>query len=128
MMRERGTNVDKAVGSTIRMRRLRLKMSQAELGKALGVTFQQIQKYERGINAIASTRIPDLCRVLEITPNELLGSNKADGEVVRLNSWTARTVLKLDEASPAMRRAIDAMLNTAPKPSTDLHPPGIRRE
>jgi hypothetical protein len=61
-----------------------------------------------------------LCRALEITPNELFGSNsKADGEVVRLKSWTARTVLKFDEASPAMRRAIDAMPNTAPKHSTD---------
>jgi DNA-binding Xre family transcriptional regulator len=48
-------------------------MSQTELGKSLGVTFQQIQKYEKGTNAIASTRIPDLCRALKITPNDLFG-------------------------------------------------------
>jgi len=39
----------------------------------LGVTFQQIQKDENGTNAMASTRIPDLCRILEISPNDLFG-------------------------------------------------------
>jgi transcriptional regulator with XRE-family HTH domain len=116
MMRERETDIDKKVGSTIRIQRLRLRMSQSEPGEALGVTFQQIQKYEKGLNAIASTRIPDLCRILEITPNDLFGSSRiADGEVVRLNSWTTRTALKLDGASPALHRAIDAMLNAASK-------------
>jgi hypothetical protein len=43
------------------------------------VTFQQIQKYERGTNAVASTRISDLCRALEMTPNDLFGvSSKMD--------------------------------------------------
>ena len=47
------------------MRRVKLGLSQTDLGKALGVTFQQIQKYEHGTNAAASTRIADLCRALE---------------------------------------------------------------
>jgi transcriptional regulator with XRE-family HTH domain len=104
MMRERGTDIDKKVGSTIRIQRLKLRMSQTELGEALGVAFQQIQKYENGTNAVASMRIPDLCRALEITPNDLFGSSsKADSEVARLSSWTTRTALKLEAASPAMR-------------------------
>ena len=41
---------------------------------ALGVTFQQIQKYERGTNAVASTRIADLCRALKITPSFVCGA------------------------------------------------------
>ena len=53
---------------------------------------------------------------LEITPNDLFGvSSKMDGELSKLSSWTMRTALKLDDASPAMRQAIDAMLDAAPK-------------
>jgi transcriptional regulator with XRE-family HTH domain len=43
------------------MRRVKLGLSQTDLGNALGVTFQQIQKYENGRNAVASSRISDLC-------------------------------------------------------------------
>jgi transcriptional regulator with XRE-family HTH domain len=98
------------------MRRVKLGLSQTELGAALGVTFQQIQKYERGTNAVASTRIPDLCRALEITPNDLFGvSSKVDGDLSKLSSWTMKAALKLEDASPAMRQAIDAMLNAGPR-------------
>jgi transcriptional regulator with XRE-family HTH domain len=116
MTRRRDHLIDKKIGSVIRMQRVKLKMSQTEVGDALGVTFQQIQKYERGTNAVASTRIVDLCRALEMTPNELFGvSSKIDGEVSKLTSWTMRVALKLQDASPALRQAIDAMLNAAPK-------------
>jgi transcriptional regulator with XRE-family HTH domain len=55
MARRRDFLVDKKIGSVIRMQRVKLGISQAELGNALGVTFQQIQKYEHGTNAVAST-------------------------------------------------------------------------
>ena len=98
------------------MQRVKLGMSQTELGDALGVAFQQIQKYELGKNAVASTRIADLCRALEMTPNDLFGvSSKIDGDVSKLTSWTMKTALKLQDASPALRQAIDAMLNAASK-------------
>jgi transcriptional regulator with XRE-family HTH domain len=114
--RRRDLLVDKKIGSVIRIQRVKLKMSQSELGEALGVTFQQIQKYEQGKNAVASTRIADLCRALEMTPNDLFGvSSKVDGDVSKLTSWTMKVALKLQDASPAMRHAIDAMLNTTPK-------------
>jgi DNA-binding XRE family transcriptional regulator len=73
MSRRRDHLIDKKIGSMIRMQRVKLGMSQGELGKGLGVTFQQIQKDENGTNAMASTRIPDLCRILEISPNDLFG-------------------------------------------------------
>ena len=112
MVRRRDFLIDKKFGSVIRMQRVKLKMSQTELGNALGVTFQQIQKYEHDTNAVASTRIPDLCRALEMTPNDLFGvSSKMDGDVSKLSSWTMKVALKLEDASPAMRQAIDAMLN-----------------
>ena len=65
MTRRRDHLIDKKIGSVIRMQRVKLGMSQMELGEALGVTFQQIQKYENGRNAVASTRIADLCGALE---------------------------------------------------------------
>jgi transcriptional regulator with XRE-family HTH domain len=114
--RRRDHLIDKKIGSVIRMQRVKLGLSQSDLGNALGVTFQQIQKYERGANAVASTRIADLCRALEMTPNDLFGvSSKIDGDVSKLTSWTMKTALKLQDASPAMRQAIDAMLNAVPK-------------
>jgi len=114
--RRRDHLIDKKIGSVIRMRRVKLGMTQTELGNALGVTFQQIQKYEQGRNAIASTRIVDLCRALEITPKDLFGvSSKTDGDVSKLSSWTTKIALKLDDSSPAIRKAVDAMLNAAPK-------------
>ena len=115
MARRRDLLIDKKIDSVIRMQRVKLKMSQSELGKALDVTFQQIQKHEHGKNAVASTRIADLCRALEMTPNDLFGvSSKIDGDVSKPTSCSMRVALKLQRASPAMRHAIDAMLSTAP--------------
>jgi transcriptional regulator with XRE-family HTH domain len=57
-MREKGNNpVDSLVGARIRLLRKRRKMSQQELGKALGVTFQQVQKYENGKNRVGASRL-----------------------------------------------------------------------
>jgi transcriptional regulator with XRE-family HTH domain len=54
------------VGARIRQRRTLLGMSQERLGEALGLTFQQIQKYERGINRVGASRLYDLARVLDV--------------------------------------------------------------
>ena len=116
MVRRRDWLIDKKIGSVIRMRRVKLGLSQSDLGNALRVSFQQIQKYENGTNAVASTRISDLCRALEMTPNDLFGvSSKIDGDVSKLSSCTTKIALKLDDSSPNTRKAVDAMLNTAPK-------------
>ena len=116
LVRRRDWLIDKKIGSVIRMRRVKLGLSQSDLGNALRVSFQQIQKYENGTNAVASTRIADLCRALEITPNDLFGmSSKIDSDVSKISAWTIRVALKLEDASPAMRQAIDAMLNAGPK-------------
>ncbi|MEP3246025.1 MAG: helix-turn-helix transcriptional regulator [Sneathiella sp.] len=57
--------IDIYVGKRLRMRRTLRGMSQAELGQALGLTFQQIQKYEQGSNRIGSSRLYDLAQILE---------------------------------------------------------------
>src|SRR5512141_3123336 len=57
--------VDIHVGSRVRLRRTLLGMSQEKLGEAIGLTFQQVQKYERGANRIGASRLWDLSRVLD---------------------------------------------------------------
>ena len=59
--------IDKHVGSRVRMRRMMLAMSQEKLGDALGLTFQQVQKYEKGINRIGASRLFDLAQVLGVS-------------------------------------------------------------
>jgi len=58
--------IDVHVGSRVRLRRTLLGMSQEKLGEALGLTFQQVQKYERGVNRIGASRLFDLARVLDV--------------------------------------------------------------
>ena len=61
----RASPIDAHVGSRIRLRRTLMGMSQERLGEALGLTFQQVQKYERGANRIGASRLWDLSRVLD---------------------------------------------------------------
>jgi len=61
--------VDVHVGARIRQRRTVLGMSQEKLGDALRLTFQQVQKYERGTNRVSASRLYDLCRVFKVSPD-----------------------------------------------------------
>ena len=58
--------IDVHVGSRVRLRRTLLGMSQEKLGDAIGLTFQQVQKYERGANRVGASRLFDLSRVLDV--------------------------------------------------------------
>jgi transcriptional regulator with XRE-family HTH domain len=62
----RPSPIDVHVGSRIRLRRTLLGMSQEKLGDALSLTFQQIQKYERGMNRVGASRLFDLSRALDV--------------------------------------------------------------
>ena len=57
---------DKHIGARVRMRRLMLDMSQAKLGDALGLTFQQVQKYEKGTNRIGASRLHSIAHILQV--------------------------------------------------------------
>jgi transcriptional regulator with XRE-family HTH domain len=57
---------DKHVGARVRMRRMMLSMSQEKLGDALGLTFQQVQKYEKGTNRIGSSRLQQIANILQV--------------------------------------------------------------
>jgi transcriptional regulator with XRE-family HTH domain len=58
--------IDKHVGSRLRMRRLTLDMSQTDIADALGLTFQQVQKYEKGSNRISASRLQHLSQILQV--------------------------------------------------------------
>jgi transcriptional regulator with XRE-family HTH domain len=58
--------IDVHVGARVRLRRTLLGMSQEKLGDAIGLTFQQVQKYERGANRVGASRLYDLARVLDV--------------------------------------------------------------
>jgi transcriptional regulator with XRE-family HTH domain len=58
--------IDIHVGSRVRLRRMMLSMSQEKLGEHLGITFQQIQKYEKGTNRIGASRLQHIARVLSV--------------------------------------------------------------
>ncbi len=62
----RASPIDAHVGKRIRLRRTLLGMSQERLGEALGLTFQQVQKYERGVNRVGASRLFDLSRALDV--------------------------------------------------------------
>src|ERR1700712_1902594 len=76
--------VDKYVGSRVRMRRIMLGMSQEKLGEALGLTFQQVQKYEKGTNRVGASRLQQISEILQVPVSFLFdggpsGSDKNEG-------------------------------------------------
>ena len=61
--------IDKHVGSRVRMRRMMIGMSQEKLGEKLGITFQQIQKYEKGTNRVGASRLQQIATALSVPPS-----------------------------------------------------------
>jgi transcriptional regulator with XRE-family HTH domain len=66
MMKKTPNPVDKHVGARVRMRRLVTGMTQEKLGEALGLSFQQVQKYEKGTNRIGASRLHRIASVLGV--------------------------------------------------------------
>jgi transcriptional regulator with XRE-family HTH domain len=66
MVKKAPNPIDKHVGSRVRMRRMMLSMSQEKLGDALGLTFQQVQKYEKGTNRIGASRLQQISTILQV--------------------------------------------------------------
>jgi transcriptional regulator with XRE-family HTH domain len=108
------TDVDALVGERVRSRRLQAKMSQAKLGEAIGVTFQQIQKYEKGTNRIGSGRLFKIAEVLQCDVTEFYDSVRSDPTItstpfskfMATNEGVAIIEAMLKIRSQAMRRAV----------------------
>lgn len=72
--------VDIHVGSRVRLRRMLVGLSQEKLGQSMGLTFQQIQKYEKGVNRIGASRLYDLSQILKVPVGFFYeGMNQSDG-------------------------------------------------
>ena len=76
----RGDPVDRQIGQRIRAFRLAQKISQGELGRKIGVSFQQIQKYEKGANRVRGGRIKELAAALDVSVAALFGGSNEPGE------------------------------------------------
>ena len=96
---------DVHVGTRIRLRRTMLGMSQEKLGEALGLTFQQVQKYERGANRVGASRLWEMSRVLDVPVSYFFedlggGGRNPPGEPIGLEAdpMTRRETLELVRA------------------------------
>ena len=125
--------VDIHVGGRVRLRRALLGLSQEKLGEAVGLTFQQIQKYERGANRIGASRMYDLSQVLDVPVSffyddmpesvkdrNAVGENDASGDVVGdKDPLTRRETLELVRAyykvssSPVRKRVFELVKSLA---------------
>jgi transcriptional regulator with XRE-family HTH domain len=103
-------HVDAEVGAKLREYRIRAGLNQTELGEKVGVTFQQIQKYENGTNAIATARLPSVCAALDISPNDLYGTLYTTGKrreaVPQLSTFATKLALAVDELPKRLRMGI----------------------
>jgi transcriptional regulator with XRE-family HTH domain len=81
MVKKTPNPIDKHVGSRVRMRRMMLSMSQEKLGDALKLTFQQVQKYEKGTNRIGASRLQQISQILQVPVSFFFeGSPESAGE------------------------------------------------
>ena len=84
MMAKKAPNpTDRHVGSRVRMRRMMLAMSQEKLGNALGLTFQQVQKYEKGTNRIGASRLQQIAHILQVPVSFFFEGAPSVGAAIR---------------------------------------------
>lgn len=122
--RSRANEVDARVGQIIRTLRLSLDMSQTDLGRKIGVTFQQIQKYEKGSNRCAVGRLSAIARVLNVDPACFFGEmseagGSAQAMLMRMQSPYAVRLLQAfdllaDDDKAAVLRVVLAMTSALP--------------
>ncbi|GAB4143279.1 MAG: hypothetical protein Tsb0016_12240 [Sphingomonadales bacterium] len=125
--------IDVHVGARVRLRRTLLGMSQEKLGDALGLTFQQVQKYERGANRIGSSRLFQLSQILDVpvsyffdeipeTPaNAPPGMAEAQAEPFETEHLARRETLELVRAyyriaDPTVRKRIFELVKSVGAP------------
>jgi transcriptional regulator with XRE-family HTH domain len=87
---------DKHVGSRVRMRRKMLAMSQEKLGAALGLAFQQVQKYEKGTNRIGASRLQQMSHILQV-PVAFFFEGAPNTSAPRDSNESALSVVQIDD-------------------------------
>lgn len=84
--------LDIAIGSRLRLRRKMMGMSQDALARRLGITFQQIQKYERGANSVSARRLLEFAQVLEVSPLYFYALSEPDECQPEANRLTTQAI------------------------------------
>jgi len=103
MMTPKSTDsVDVEVGQRIRIQRLQSGLSQTSLAEQLGVTFQQVQKYEKGVNRVGAGRLTKIANVLGVPVSTLFGTHD-ENTIARSDRGTASSPLKLLTVPGALR-------------------------
>ena len=87
--------IDAHIGARLRERRRLLGLTQSQLGKSLGLTFQQIQKYENGSNRIPPARLYQLCKALEVDANYFFAGLDKSTQAARRLSCERQTIVLL---------------------------------
>jgi transcriptional regulator with XRE-family HTH domain len=88
---------DIELGKRIRLRRVEQQLSQAELGSALGVTFQQVQKYEKGVNRVGAARLQQIATALDV-PVTFFFDDASAGKRVNSDKHEVESLLFVDSA------------------------------
>jgi transcriptional regulator with XRE-family HTH domain len=102
-----GNPVDVAVGARIRNLRLRNKLSQEEVGRRLKISFQQVQKYEKGTNRVGASRLSELAKIFGVSVDAFFSevansSSKGDAARRPIDRLTDRHTIRLVEAYEAL--------------------------
>jgi transcriptional regulator with XRE-family HTH domain len=95
-------NVDIEMGRRIRLRRVEIGLSQSELGEKLGVSFQQVQKYEKGVNRVGASRLQQIAEALGVDVTFFYGGNSKEREVESLLFLDSSFTLRLLRAYTAV--------------------------
>lgn len=82
-------------GKQLRTKRIILGISQEEIGEAVGITFQQIQKYEKGLNRMGASRIAEFSKVLKVSPGCFFEGGGGDEEATILSMKKKKRVMAL---------------------------------
>lgn len=114
--------VDSHVGSRVRLRRTLLGMSQEKLGDALGLTFQQVQKYERGANRIGSSRLFELSKILDVPVSFFFDG--LDGAALAASRGMSEKVAEPFETDQLARRETLELVRAYYR----IADPGVRRK
>lgn len=95
-------NIDHRLGQRVRARRLEIGMSQERLAELVGVTFQQVQKYEKGVNRIAASRLWEVCSALDMPIGKIfegIGEGADRGQTRASSAPLAEDVLATPEGA-----------------------------
>src|SRR5947209_855170 len=98
----RADNRDAEVGRRVRSRRLECRLSQTELADRIGVTFQQVQKYEKGVNRIGAGRLQRISEALEVPISFFFGGGASGGVTREMNSG-AESIFGFMQTSGSVR-------------------------